>query len=68
VEVYATGGAEVFSCRWFCTEEPNLTVTRSFDARRVTAWTMEDVMSDVYAIAQAPDLAWPGWKASAHKI
>jgi beta-fructofuranosidase len=68
VEVYANGGAEVFSCRWFCTEAPDLAVTCSFDARRVTAWTMEDVMSDVYTIAQAPDLTWPGWKASAHKI
>ena len=68
VEVYANGGTEVFSCRWFCAETPNLTVTCSFDARRVAVWTMEDVMSDVYAIAQAPDLAWPGWKASAHKI
>lgn len=64
VEVFANTGAEVFACRWFCDNEPQLEITNHFDAHTATVWQMEDVMSAIYATAQAPDLAWPGWKMS----
>jgi beta-fructofuranosidase len=64
VETYVNGGAVVFSCRWFCDDAPDLVVRSEFEAHVATAWTMDDVMSDVYATAQAPDLAWPGWNRS----
>jgi len=67
VEVFANGGADVFACRWFCDDVPDLVVHSSFTAQAGTVWPMEDVMSHVYATAQAPDLAWPGWNAS-HKL
>ena len=62
VEVYANSGSQVFSMRWFGPHAAGLEVTSSFDAQEASAWAMEDVMSDVYATAQAPDLAMPGFR------
>ena len=60
VEVYANGGTEVFSTRWFCDERSDLEVTCDFDASAATAYAMEDVLHEMYATAQAPDIAMPG--------
>ncbi len=62
VEIYANDGAEVFSSRWFCAEEPSLRVRCGFEAQRATVWRMEDTMSEMYATAVAPDLKMPGLK------
>ncbi len=59
VEVYANGGAEVISLRWFCSSDPRLGVTSSFDCN-ATAWTMEDVLAKMYQTAKAPSLSMPG--------
>lgn len=48
VEVYANGGAEVFSTRWFPVAE-SLTVGLGLSAREVVAYPLEDAMRDVFA-------------------
>lgn len=63
VEVYANAGREVFSSRWFCSEQPDLHVSLGISCSQAHAWRMEDTMSDMYATADAPDLAMPGWNA-----
>ena len=59
VEVYANGGAEVFSLRWFCENDPALRVSNAFSCDAI-AWTMEDVLADMYRSANAPSLSMPG--------
>ncbi len=63
VEVYANGGAQVFSSRWFCEERDDLRVCASLAADDARAWPMEDVLATLYATAQAQDLTLPGWNA-----
>ncbi|MDO4797790.1 MAG: glycoside hydrolase family 32 protein [Coriobacteriales bacterium] len=63
VEVYANDGAQVFSSRWFSGEGTSLAVHTSFAAREAHAWPMEDVLSEMYATAQAPSITLPGWNA-----
>lgn len=61
VEVYANGGEEVFSCRWFPDEKPNLTVETTLHAARSFAYPMQDAMAEMYANARTPDIKMPGW-------
>ncbi len=56
VEVYANDGSDVFACRWFCSMTPDLKLSYTFTATSAVAYVMEDVMSEVYATAQAPDV------------
>ena len=60
VEVYANDGAVVFSSRWFADERDTLEVCCDLCARDAQAWPMQDVLGQMYATAQAPDLAFPG--------
>ncbi len=60
VEIYANGGAEVFSCRWFPEERESLDVRSSFVASESRVFVMEDRMASMYATAKAPDLTLKG--------
>ena len=48
VEIYANGGAEVFSTRWFPTGE-KLTVRSTFEAAQAQAWPLENAMANAFA-------------------
>ena len=48
VEIYANGGAEVFSTRWFPTGE-KLTVCSTFEAAQAQAWPLENAMANAFA-------------------
>ena len=48
VEIYANGGAEVFSTRWFPTGE-KLTVCSTFEAVQAQAWPLENAMANAFA-------------------
>ena len=48
VEIYANGGAEVFSTRWFPTGE-KLTVRSTFEAVQAQAWPLENAMANAFA-------------------
>lgn len=63
VEVYANDGAQVFSSRWFPAEGTSLTIRTDLNARVAQAWSMEDVLGNLYATAQAPSISQPGWNA-----
>lgn len=60
VEAYVNGGRHVFSSRWFCEELCELAVVATFAFEMGRIWTMEDVLSDMYATSEAPDLAFGG--------
>ncbi len=48
VEIYANGGAEVFSTRWFPTGE-KMAVCHTFEAATAEAWPLEDAMAHAFA-------------------
>ena len=60
VEAYVNGGRHVFSSRWFCEERSELAVVATFAFETGRIWTMEDVLGDMYATSEAPDLAFGG--------
>lgn len=60
VEIFANAGAQTFASRWFCPQKDALCLASTFAAQGV-AYAMADTMSEMYATAQAPDLAMPGW-------
>ena len=61
VEIYANGGTEVFSSRWFPAQKPSLTIETSLEAERSFVYPLSDAMTEMYATAIAPDLRLPGW-------
>ena len=62
IEIFANGGAEVFASRWFCPEQPTLTIASTFAAASTT-YPLQNTMAEMYeqAAQQAPVLKMPGW-------